>query len=70
MAEVIRWSTGEEMMNITLERETQAFLSLSLCLTQLSLLHIPMLAHSTALIYTGMDGPEWDSTTGVVLKQQ
>lgn len=68
MAEVIRWSTGEEMMNTTLERETQA--SLSRCLARLSSLRIHMLAHSTALIYTGMDGLEWDSTTGVVLKQQ
>lgn len=56
MAEVIRWSTGEEMMNTTLERETQA--SLSRCLTWLSSLCIHMLVHSIALIYAGMDGPE------------
>lgn len=68
MAEVIRWSTGKEMMNTTLERETQA--SLSHCLARLFSLRIHMLAHSTALIYTAMEGPEWDSTTGVVLKQQ
>lgn len=68
MAEVIRWSTGENMMNTTLERETQA--SLSRRLARLSSLRIHMLAYRAALIYTGMDGPEWDSTTGVVLKQQ
>lgn len=68
MAEVIRWSTGKEMMNTTLERETQA--SLSCCLARLSSLHIHMLAHSMALIYTAMEGPEWDSKTGVVSKQQ
>lgn len=67
MAEVIRWSTGEEMMNTTLERETQACLSRGLA--QLSSLRIHMLTYSAALIYTGMDGPEWDNTTGVVLKQ-
>ena len=27
MAEVIRWSTGEDMMNTTLERKTQGSLS-------------------------------------------
>lgn len=68
MAEVIRWSTGEEMMNTTLERKTQAYLSR--CLAWLSSLHIHMLAHSTALIYTAKDVPEWHGTTGVVLKQQ
>lgn len=68
MAEVIRWSTGEEMMNTTLERKTQAYLSR--CLARLPSLHIHMLAHSTALIYTARDVPEWDGTTGVVLKQQ
>lgn len=66
MAEVIRWSTGEDMMSTTLERETQA--SLSCRLARLSSLHIHMLAYRRALIYTGMDAPEWDSTTGVVLK--
>lgn len=68
MAEVIRWSTGEDMMSTTLERETQA--SLSCRLARLSSLGIHMLAYRRALIYTGMDAPEWDSTTGVVMKQQ
>lgn len=68
MAEVIRWSTGEDMMSTTLERETQA--SLSCRHARLSSLRIHMLAYRTALIYPGMDSPEWDSTTGVVLKQQ
>lgn len=54
-------------MNTTLERETQALLSR--CLAWFSSLRIHMLAHSMALIYTGIDGPEWDGTTGVVLKQ-
>lgn len=67
MAEVIRWSTAEDMMNTTLERETQG--SLSRCLAQLSSLRIHVLVHSAALIFTRMDGPEWDSTKGVVLKQ-
>ncbi len=68
MAEVIRWSTAEDMMNTTLERETQA--SLSHCLAWCSSLRIHMLVHSTALIFTRVDAPEWDSTKGVVLKQQ
>lgn len=63
MAEVIRWSTGEKMMN-TAERGTRA--SLSRCLACLA----SLLAHSTALIYAVIDGAKWDSTTGVVLRIQ
>lgn len=50
MAEVIRWSTGEEMMNPTLGEKG----SLSCCLACLSSLFIHTLAHSTALIHPGM----------------
>lgn len=66
MAEVIRWSTGEDMMNTKLERETQA--SVSRCFAQLSSFRMHMLVYRTALIYSGMDGPEWESTTGVLKK--
>lgn len=56
MAEVIRWSTGEDMMNTGERHKPPSHFSL----------HNSFCFECTALICTGMDGPDWDSTTGVV----
>lgn len=58
MAEVIRWSTGEEVMMTKLERYTQA--SLCICFVCFLCTHVVALERT---------GPEWDSTTGDILKQ-
>lgn len=64
MAEVIRWSTGENMKNNTGERErgreTDTHMSLSRCLAQHSSLQVHVSMYRTALICPGLEGPYLD----------
>lgn len=68
MAEVIRWSTGEDMMNTTLEGETQASpLPLPRAALSASYTHVGA-RHGFDLHWSGWPG--MGRPTGVVLKQQ